>query len=62
VKIRIPIGCLEDALQASVEALDRGGRFELRADLASDEALADIHRQLAQGITEGRAIQWVPVD
>jgi hypothetical protein len=53
---------LEQQLQASVEATEDGGRFELRADLATDEELADVHRQLDEGIAQGRVIQWLPVD
>ena len=51
---------LEQQLQASVEATEDGGRFELRADLVSDERLAEVHRQLDEGIK--RRIVWVPVD
>jgi hypothetical protein len=51
---------LEQQLQASVEATEDGGRFELRAGLVSDEDLADVHRQLDEGIE--RRIVWVPAD
>ena len=49
---------LERQLTASVEALDSGGRFVSRAELLTDDELAEVHRQL----TAGAAIVWVPAD
>jgi hypothetical protein len=51
---------LEQQLQASIEATADGARFVLKAELVSDEALADVHRQLDEGIK--RRIVWVPAD